>query len=119
MRVKYNPIIGYVLVDRDYCVIGPAGTLIDPAFASKARARQAARRYGREGDVHEVGALHLAGVLSVIFHDVGDIQLDGQSAQRLVEACRRNGIAVNGAAAGQIDVEEREARYSCRQILTP
>ncbi len=118
MKVKFNPIIGYHIVDKNYCVIGPPGTQMDPAFASEARARQAARRYGLEKEVHEVGALHLAGVFSVVFHDVGDIHLDGQSAQRLVEACQRNGIAVNLAAAKRIDVEEKETRYSCRQILT-
>lgn len=118
MKVKFNPIIGYHIVDKNYCVMGPAGTALDPAFASEARARQAARRYGREKEVHEVGALHLAGVLSVIFHDVGDIHLDGQSARRLVEACERNGIKVNPAAVRRIDAQEQEAKYSCRQILT-
>jgi len=92
---------------------------MDPAFGSEDRARQAAKSYGLEKDFHLAGALYLGGVLGVIFDDVGDIQLDGQSAQLLVEACQRNGIAVNQTTAKRIDIEEQEAKYSCRQILTP
>lgn len=64
------------------------------------------------------GELYWGGVLGVVLDDVGDIQLDGQSAQRLVKACQRNGIAVNQTAIKNIDVEEQEPKYSCRQILT-
>lgn len=118
MQIKHNPIICYVAVDKNYRVIGPPGAEIDRAFASASRARQAVREWGQEKAVHEVGEVHLGGVLGVIFDDVGDIWLDGQSAQRLVAACRRNEIAVNAAAARQIDAEEQETKYSCRHILT-
>jgi hypothetical protein len=118
-KIKYNPIIGYHAIDKNFCVLGPPGTLMDPAFGSEDRARQAAKRYGLEKDFHLAGALYLGGVLGVIFDDVGDIQLDGQSAQRLVDACQRNGIPINLAAAKHIDQTEQEAKYSCRQILTP
>lgn len=119
MKIKYNPIIGYHAVDKNFCVIGPPGTLMDPAFGSEDRARQAAKRYSLEKNLHLVGALYLGGVLGVIFDDVGDIQLDGLSAQQLVDACRRNDIAVNLATIKRINIEEQEAKYSCRQILTP
>jgi len=118
-KLKHNPIIGYHAVDRDYCVIGPPGTLLDPAFGSEDKARQAAKRYGMGKKLHLVGALHLGGVMGVIFHDVGDIQLDGESAQRLMNACQLNEIAVNPIAVQHIDPEEQEPKYSCRQILTP
>ena len=49
--------------------------------------------------------------------DIGDIQLDGQSAQRFVETCQRNGITVNKTTIKDIDIEKQEAKYSCRQIL--
>ena len=119
MKVKFNPIIGYHAIDRNFSVIGPPGTLMDPAFGSEDGARQAAKSYGLEKDFHLAGALYLGGVLGVVFEDVGDIKLDGQSAQRLVEACQRNGIAVNLTATQHIDPSEQEAKYSCRQILTP
>jgi hypothetical protein len=117
-KIKHNPIIGYHAIDKNFSVIGPPGTLMDPAFGSEDRAREAAKRYGLEKDFHLAGALYLGGVLGVIFDDVGDIQLDGQSAQRLVEACQRNGIKVHLAAVEPINVQEQEAKYSCRQILT-
>jgi hypothetical protein len=56
--------------------------------------------------------------LGVVLDDVGDIQLDGLCAQRLVRACQRNGIAVNPTAVKDIDVKEQEPKYSSRQILT-
>ena len=61
--------------------------------------------------------MHLAGLLSVIFLDVGDIQLDGESARRLVDACRRNKIAVDRALEDEIETEEKEPVYSSRQLL--
>jgi single-stranded DNA-specific DHH superfamily exonuclease len=117
-KIKHNPIIGYHAIDKTFSVIGPRGTLLDPAFGSEDSAREAAKRYGQEKDFHMAGALYLGGVLGVVLDDVGDIQLDGQSAQRLVEACQRNGIAVNKTAIKDIDIEAQEAKYSCRQILT-
>ena len=117
-KIKHNPIIGYHAIDKTFSVIGPPGTMLDPAFGSEDRAREAAKRYGLEKDFHLAGALYLGGVLGVVLDDVGDIQLDGQSAGRLVEACQRNGIAVNQTAVKDIDLEEQEPKYSCRQILT-
>ena len=117
-QIKHNPIIGYHAIDKTFSVIGPPGTLLVPAFASADKAREAAKRYGQEKDFLMAGELYLGGVLGVVLDDVGDIQLDGQSAQRLVEACQRNGIQVNLAAVKEINVQEEEAKYSCRQILT-
>ena len=117
-KIKHNPIIGYHARDKTFSIIGPPGTLLDPAFGSEDRARDAAKRYGREKYFYMAGALYLGGVLGVVLDDVGDIQLDGQSAQRLVEAGQRNGIAVNQTAIKDIDIEAQEAKYSCRQILT-
>jgi hypothetical protein len=117
-KIKHNPLIGYHAIDKRMSVIGPPGTLLDPAFASEDRAREAAKRYGQEKKFLMAGALYLGGVLGVIFDDVGDIQLDGPCAQRLVKACERNSIAVNQNAVKDIEVEEQEPKYSCRQILT-
>ena len=90
---------------------------MDAAFSSRERALQAAEGYGRREEVREVVALHLEGVLSVIFHDVGDIMVDGRTAKRLVKACRRRGIPVNRRVGCRIDERERETRYSCRELL--
>ena len=51
-----NPIIGYLLIDRDQRVIGPAGK--DVAFHSEASALRAAERYGRAGEVAQVARLY-------------------------------------------------------------
>jgi len=118
-KIKRNPIIGYHAIDKTFSVIGPPGTLLDPAFGSEDRAREAAKRYGQENNFHMAGALYLGGVLGVVLDDVGDIQLDGESAQRLVNACQLNEIAVNPIAVQHIDPEDIEPKYSCRQILTP
>lgn len=117
-KIKHNPIIGYHAIDKTYTVIGPPGTLLDPAFGSEDSAREAARRYNQENQFLMTGELYLGGVLGVVLDDVGDIQLDGQSAQQLVKACQRNGIAVNQKAIKNIDVEEQEPKYSSRRILT-
>jgi len=117
-KIKHNPIIGYHAIDKTFSVIGPPGTLLDPAFASADRAREAAKRYGQEQDFLMAGELYLGGILGVVLDDVGDIQLDGHSAKQLVKACQRNGIAINPKAVKDIDVEEQEPKYSCRQILT-
>lgn len=117
-KLKHNPVIGYHAIDKTFSVIGPPGTLFDPAFASEDRAREAAKRYGQEKDFLMAGELYLGGVLGVVLDDVGDIQLDGQSAQQLVKACQRNGISVNPKVVKDIDVDEQEPKYSCRQILT-
>jgi len=117
-KLKHNPVIGYHAIDKTFSVIGPPGNLLNPAFASEGRAREAAKRYGQEKDFLMAGELYLGGVLGVVLDDVGDIQLDGQSAKQLVKACQRNGIAVNLKVVKDIDVEEQEPKYSCRQILT-
>ena len=116
-KPRYNPIIGYHVVDKMYRVIGPPGTKMDPAFGSKIRAREAAERYGKKNDIGAVIALHLAGAMSVVFFDVGDIQLDGESAKRLVDACRRNNIAIDRGLKEKIRKEEKEPVYSTRQLL--
>jgi single-stranded DNA-specific DHH superfamily exonuclease len=117
-KLKHNPIIGYHAIDLTMSVMGPAGTQLNPVFASENQAREAAKRYGQEKDFLMAGELWLGGVLGVVLDDVGDIQLDGLCAQRLVKACQRNGIAVNQTAIKDIDVEEQEPKYSSRQILT-
>jgi hypothetical protein len=117
-KLKHNPIIGYHAIDQTFSVIGPPGTLLDPAFGSEEQAREAAKRYGQEKHFLMAGELYLGGVLGVVLEDVGDIHLDGQSAQRLVKACQHNGIAVNPTAVQNIDVQEQEPKYSSRQILT-
>lgn len=99
-------------------VIGPKRTQLDPAFATEGKAREAAKRYGQEKYFLTAGELHLGGILGVVLDDVGDIQLDGLCAQRLVRACQRNGMAVNQAVVKTIDVKEEEPIYSSRQILT-
>jgi hypothetical protein len=117
-KLKHNPIIGYHAIDLTMSVIGPAGTELNPAFATEDRAREAARRYGQEKYFLMPGELWLGGVLGVVLEDVGDIQLDGLCAQRLVRACQRNGIAVNQAVIQTIDAKAEEPQYSSRQILT-
>jgi hypothetical protein len=47
-----NPIIGYLLIDREQRVIGPPGK--DVAFHSEASGRRAAERYGRSEEVAQV-----------------------------------------------------------------
>lgn len=116
-KESYNPVIGYHIVDRDYRVIGPAGTSMNPAFYSKERALRAAEAYGRREEVREVVALHLDGALSVILHDVGDIQMDGVTARRFVKACRRRGLRVNQGESSRINEATREPVYSCRALL--
>jgi len=114
-RRAHNPVIGYLLVDRAYRVLDPRGGQQDPAFGTPAAARAAAARYGRASEVARVEALHLAGLLRVIFDDVGDIQLDGLAAQRLVAVCRAQGLAV--ADSLSIDPTVLEACYSSRRLL--
>jgi len=68
-----NPIIGYLMVDANYHVISPPGEKRDVAFGSEERAWQAAAEYGVQEEVGLVSALHLEGILSVVWDDVGDI----------------------------------------------
>ena len=118
-KLKHNPIIGYHAIDLTMTVIGPKGTLLDPAFATEDKAWETAKRYGQEKYFLMAGAIYLGGILGVVFDDVGDVQLDGLCAQRLVRACQRNEIAVNQVIVKTIDVKAEEPIYSSRQILTP
>jgi hypothetical protein len=61
-----------------------------------------------------VEALHLGGILSVVFDDVGDIRLDGVGAKRLEKGARGAGLQVYSY---EIEEEEREALYSSRALL--
>ena len=117
-KLKHNPVIGYHAIDLTMTVIGPKGTQLDPAFATEDKAWQAAQRYEQEKYFLMAGAIYLGGVLGVVLDDVGDVQLDGLCAQRLVRACQRNEIAVNQAIVKTIDAKEEEPIYSSRQILT-
>lgn len=111
---EQNPIIGYHVVNERYEVINRRGTKEDPAFGSRVRALAGAERYGRRGEVKEVVALHLYGLLGVIGNEEGDVQLDGMAAKRLVEVCRAQQRKVWPLA---VDVDEQEAVYSSRAML--
>ena len=118
MRVEEdNPIIGYLMVDANYHVISPPGEKRDVAFESEERAWQAAAEYGVAEEVGLVSALHLAGILNVVWDDVGDIYLDGVGAKRLVRACQRGGIKVKGKARWGIKQQVRAPIYSSRAIV--
>jgi hypothetical protein len=117
LELRYNPIIGYCALDKDYHVIGPPGKKLDPAYETEERACQAAVRYGWKANKVKAGALYLGGILGVVFEDVGDIHLDGGSARRFVAACAQNGIAVKDTEQASIRPEEEEPIYSCRRLL--
>jgi len=117
-KLKHNPIVGYHAIDLKMSVLGPAGTELNPAFATEEKAWEAAKRYGQEKYFLMAGELWLGGVLGVVLDDVGDIQLDGLCAQRFVRACQRNGIKLNQKVVTEIDPKEQEPKYSCRQMLT-
>ena len=117
-KLKHNPIIGYHAIDLTMSVMGPAGTELNPAFATEDKAREAAKRYGQEKYFLMTGEIWLGGILGVVLEDVGDIQLDGVCAQRFVRACQRNAIELNQKAVKEIDPKEQEPKYSCRQLLT-
>jgi hypothetical protein len=114
---SYNPIIGYLLVDGNYHVISPPGEKRDVAFHSEERAWQAAEEYGVREQVAQVTALHLGGILSVVWDDVGDIYLDGVGAKRLVAACQRRGIKVKGKARRGLKRQVEVPIYSSRAIV--
>ena len=114
-RRDHNPVIGYLAVDRTYRVLGPAGSPQNPAFGSPAAARAAASRGGYGAQVASIEALHLAGLLSVLGEEEGDVQLDGVAAQRFVAACQATGRAVDGRI--RIDPSVPEASYSSRRLL--
>ena len=112
-----NPIIGYLLVDANNHVIGPPGEKRDVAFQSEERAWQAAAEYGVREQVALVSALHLGGILRVVWDDVGDIYLDGVGARRLVMACQRRGIKVKGKARWGLKRQVGAPLYSSRAIV--
>jgi len=115
--LAYNPVVAYLLVDETCSVIGPPGEAIDPAFYSEEDALRAAEGYGRDDEVHEVVELYLEGILNVVFQDVGDIMVDGRTAERFVGACEVKGLRANEEARAKIDTAVRETRYSCRELL--
>jgi hypothetical protein len=117
-KLRHNPIIGYHAIDKTGTVMGPPGTLLSPAFATAEKAREAVQQYGLDADFLMTTDLHLGGVLGVVLDDVGDIQLDGESAQRFVYACQRNGIPLNQKSIKHIKLKEPEPKYSCRKMLT-
>ncbi len=117
MEVKHNPIIGYILTDRAYRVIGPPDTQIDPVFHSKERALAAASSYHRREDVHEIVEQHLEGIFNVVVWDEGDIMLDGQCAKRFIKACRRRGLKPDKQAAREINSLAKDSKYSARSHL--
>ncbi len=117
MEAKDNPIIGYVLVDKERRVIGPPGTEIDPVFHSKERALAAADSYARREDVHETVEEYLEGIFNVVVWDEGDIMLDGQSAKRFVKACRRRGLKPDKRAVKEINPLAKDNKYSARSLL--
>ena len=117
MEEKHNPIIGYILVDRERRVIGPPDTNIDPVFHSKERALAAADSYGRREDVHEIVEEHLEGIFNVIVWDEGDIMFDGQCAKRFIKACRRRGLKPDKRAAKEINKMAEDNKYSSRSLL--
>ena len=117
-KLKHNLRIGYHAIDLTMSVIGPAGTELNPVFATEEKAWEAAQRYGQENYFLMAGDLWLGGVLGVVLDDVGDIQMDGVCAQRFVRACQRNEIALNQKMVKEIDPKEQEPIYSCRQLLT-
>lgn len=115
-KETHNPIIGYHAYDQAYHIITPDGTL-NPVFSSPKRARQAAAAYGQGDAVVDVLALHLNGILSIIWQDTEDIALDGRAAQRFVKACKKRGISINKQEQKEIRVVETRPVYSCRQLL--
>ncbi len=97
--------------------MGPPGEMKDVAYQSEARAQAAAVEYGYEAEVGQIAALHLGGVLSVVWGDVGDIYLDGPAAAALVKACQKRGIRVKRAARKRVKRQELETIYSSRALL--
>ena len=117
-RPAHNPEIGYHLVDGEYRVIGFEGEGADnPAYGTREKAHQAAKRNGREGEVWDVVGVHVAGIMSAIFQLGVDLQLDGESAQKLVQACQRNGIETAAEVVQEIREAEEKAIYSSRMLL--
>lgn len=77
----------------------------------------AVERYGQKEQVLDMVALRLAGLLSVIFQDVGDIQMDGQSAKQMIAACQQNDIELDQELKKKVKAEEKDPIYSSRRLL--
>lgn len=117
MPSRHNPVIGYHAYDHRYRIISPDGTA-NPVFYSAARALAAASDYGQADRVLGITPLHLEGILSIIFHDTGDILLDGRAMRRFIEACRQRKLPLNQKYLPGIRFIESQAVYSCRHLLT-
>ena len=117
-KLKHNLCIGYHAIDLTMSVIGPPGTELNPVFVTEEKAREAAKRYGKEKYFLMTVDLWLGGILGVVLDDIGDIQMDGGCAQHFVRACQRNRIPLVQNAVIEIDPKEEEPKYSCRQMLT-
>jgi hypothetical protein len=113
----YNPVIGYMLVDKEGRVLSPPGEKKDVAYHSVKRAQEAALGYGYEEKVGQIVPLYLGGILSVVWDDVGDIFLDGKAALGLSRACKRLGINLDLAVKKQVKWQEAEPIYSSRAIV--
>ena len=116
-KPKYNPIVGYVLLDKNYHVMCPHGESFDPVFHSKERALEAAKDFNITEAVFKVGEIYLEGTFNVILYDEGDLKLDGQTAKRLVLALKKRGMFPNKKASKQIDISVKENKYSCRELF--
>lgn len=116
-KIKHNLLIGYYAFDEGNNVIGPKGTKQDLLFATEERAMAAGKKYGKANAAVYTGGLYLGGLLGIVLDDVGDIEMDGISAQRLVEACQWNGIEVVESERKRIRKEEEQAVYSSRRLL--
>ena len=114
---NYNPVIGYMLLDKGGRVLGPAGEKKDVAYHSVKGAKEAAVDYGYEEEVGHIVPLYWGGLLSVVWEDVGDIYLDGKAALGLMRVCKRLGIKVESAVKEQIKWQEAKAVYSSRAIV--
>jgi len=114
---NHNPVIGYVLLYKNYHVICPHAQSFDPVFHSKQQALQAAAQYGRQADVHKVGELWLEGTFGVVLYDEGDLMFDGLTAKGFVEALKKRGMLPDRKAARRIDPTVTEPKYSCRALF--
>lgn len=113
----HNPVIGYVLLDKDDRVLCPQGEAFDPVFHSQQRAIEAAAQYGRQADVHKVGKIWLEGTFGVVLYDDGDLMFDGATAERFVEALTVRGMLPDRKATRRIDPTITEPKYSCRVLF--
>lgn len=109
--------IGYVMVDSRYHIIGPPGTSIDPVFHCERSALDAAVRYGRSDKVHKISEQFLEGIFNVVVWDEGDMMLDGRCAQRFFKACKKRGLKPDKNFAKRINPYEKDNKYSSRKIL--